>query len=346
MLTVYSDKQELHNPDTIVVRGRAVPNYEIPSRTRVLRDAMLRAGHEVVAPRDFGRSPIAAIHDPEYLVFLETAYERWQALPDAPALLHSHAFPHYSARTKPAGILGQVGYYLSGGVCPLDGGTWAAAVSSAHCALHAAEAIRDGAHEAYAICRPPGHHAYRDCAGGFCYLNNMAIAAHHLTRSIGRVAILDIDVHHGNGTQSIFYERDDVHFVSIHADPNYCAPFYAGYSHECGAYKGIGHNLNLPLPAGSDSAAWINAIRQGLASIRNYGPDAVLVSLGFDAFEDDPTADLVVNQDGFRAAGACIGGLGQPIALIQEGGYVADRLGDMAMAFFEGFLEARPSQYR
>ena len=207
--------------------------------------------------------------------------------------------------------------------------------------MEAAKLALGDEREAYALCRPPGHHAYADFAGGFCYLNNVAIAANYMASSLGRVAILDIDTHHGNGTQSIFYRRSDVHFVSVHGDPNVLFPFYAGYADERGKDEGDGCNLNLPLPLKSEDPAWLDAIDQGMASIQAYQPKALLVSLGFDPYKGDPSSDLAVSTEGFRGAGERIGRYDGPIVLIQEGGYSVEKLGENLDAFLDGFMRAR-----
>lgn len=342
MIVTYARQHNLHAPEQFVARGRVTPNYEVPSRAETLRNAFERRGHLIVPPRDFGMESVSAVHDEAYLAFLESAFRRWAALPNAGDLVQAHASPHRSHLHCPSSIQGQVGFYLSGTLCPMGAGTWEAARWSANCALEAAEHLLQGAREAYAVCRPPGHHAYADFASGFCYLNNVAIAAHRIAATLGRVAILDIDAHHGNGTQSIFYERSDVHFVSVHADPNHFAPFYAGYIDERGRGTGLGHTLNLPLSANTADDGWLDAIDQGLASIRSYGPKALLISLGFDAFTGDPTCDLAVSSEGFRIAGRHIGAIGCPVLMVQEGGYVVDCLEANLNAFLDGFLSARP----
>jgi acetoin utilization deacetylase AcuC-like enzyme len=224
----------------------------------------------------------------------------------------------------------------------MSAGTWDAARWAANCAIGAADAVLAGTREAYALCRPPGHHAYADFAGGFCYLNNIAIAADRMARALGRVAILDVDVHHGNGTQSIFYARDDVHFVSVHGDPDHFFPFYAGYADETGEGPGRGFNRNYPLPAKTGDKEWLAALAQGLADIESSDPHALLVSLGFDAFAGDPSSDLAVSTEGFRQAGSMIGRSQRPVVLVQEGGYVVEHLAANLEAFLGAFLEARP----
>ncbi len=341
MKFTYSPLHHAHAPQQIVVRGTVAQNLEMPARADALRQRITALGHEELAAARWDRRWISAVHDVDYLVFLETAFARWSALPNASPAIHAHAFAHHSARARPRSIQGQVGYYLSGGSCPMVEGTWPAALASAEVALEAAQLLVKGEREAYALCRPPGHHAYRDFAGGFCYLNNVAIAANYLASVWGRVAVLDIDTHHGNGTQSILYARDDVHFVSVHGDPDYLFPFYAGYTHERGEGAGLGHNLNLPVPLKSEDPVWLAAVAEGMVAIRNYAPQALLISLGFDAFKGDPSSDLAVSTEGFRAAGALIGRYAGPVLFVQEGGYVVDKLGENLEAFLDGYQRSR-----
>lgn len=341
MKFTFARTHQLHAPEEIIVRGTVVRNLESPARAEALLAQLVAQGHQEIPVQGWDMQWIAAVHDAGYLEFLASAHARWQLLPNATPLIHAHAYAHHSARARPSSIQGQVGYYLSGGSCPVGAGTWRASVDSAQAALEAARLVLAGEREAYALCRPPGHHAYADFAGGFCYLNNVAIAANYLAKQLGRVAIIDIDTHHGNGTQSIFYDRADVHFVSVHGDPNVLFPFYAGYADERGEGEGEGHNLNLPLPLKSEDPAWLAAIDAGMASIARQDAKALLVSLGFDPFKGDPSSDLAVSTEGFRAAGERIGAYRGPVVLVQEGGYLVDKLGENLAAFLDGFFRAR-----
>ncbi|HSM18891.1 MAG TPA: histone deacetylase family protein, partial [Hyphomicrobiales bacterium] len=224
--------------------------------------------------------------------------------------------------------------------CPITPDTWGAARASAQTAVHAARLVLAGEKHAYALCRPSGHHADGDMAGGFCYLNNAAIAAQDLRRERRRVAILDVDVHAGNGTQGIFYRRGDVLFVSIHADPAEYYPFYAGYAHERGEGAGLGHTLNLPLPLGTGTAEFLQALDQALGAVRDYAPEALVVSLGLDTFEGDPLKGFRVTAEGFTAIGAAIGRLALSTVLVQEGGYPCAELGGNLARFLAGFEAA------
>jgi acetoin utilization deacetylase AcuC-like enzyme len=345
MLVTYSDRHRDHSPRSVIYRGVAADYMEIVERADVLIGAVRERGHEVKAPRDFGLAPLAAVHTPDYISFLQSAHANWQRLivPTANAAPNvvGNTFAVRQLDQRPSSFQGQIGYYLAGSSVPIHERTFDAAVSSAHVALEAAEAISSGAREAYALCRPPGHHAYADIAGGFCYFNNAAIAAHRLAGQTGRVAILDVDVHHGNGTQGIFYERSDVFFVSVHADPNHAYPFYAGYPQQRGNGAGLGYNLNLPLPLGTGDQPFLAAIESGLDAIRTFDPSVLLISLGFDAFTDDPQKLLRVTTAGFHQAGRAIGAVKQPVLLVQEGGYAVDQLGVNLNAFLDGFLAQR-----
>jgi acetoin utilization deacetylase AcuC-like enzyme len=241
----------------------------------------------------------------------------------------------------PASAVGQAGYHMADTACPISDKTWTSAYWSAQTAVSAAEEVLNGARAVYGLARPPGHHAFADMAGGFCFLNNSAIAAQHLRRAHERVAILDVDLHHGNGTQGIFYERPDVLTVSIHADPVRFYPFFWGNASERGEGPGLGYNLNLPLPRHSADAAFLEALDAALDRIRAFAPSALVVALGLDAFEGDPFGGLSVTTDGFTSIGERCASLGLPTAIIQEGGYVCDALADNLTAVLTGFDSTR-----
>jgi acetoin utilization deacetylase AcuC-like enzyme len=334
---VYSPAHARHAPRSFIRRGVAVPNPEVPERAERLLASAREAGHEIVAPAEFGRAAIAAVHDAGYLDFLATIHARWRALPGTGEEIVPNVHPNRHMAHRPEGPVGLAGYYVADTGTPIVAGTWEAIVAGAHCALHAAELVLAGESCAYALCRPPGHHAYADMAGGFCYLNNVAIATEQVARRSGRVAILDIDVHHGNGTQGIFYARGDVFFASLHADPADYYPFYAGHAEERGTDAGDGANLNLPVPHGTGDAGWLAALDTALDAIRRFAPTALLVSLGFDASEKDPLGVLRVTTGGFAEAAGHIAGLALPTVLVQEGGYLNDDLGRNLARFLAAF---------
>ena len=244
--------------------------------------------------------------------------------------------------TYPTHIVGKLGWHTADTGCPIGPGTWAGACAATDVAVTAAQMVMDGEDAVYALCRPPGHHAYRDMAGGFCFLNNSAIAAAHLRLKHERVAILDVDVHHGNGTQGIFYERPDVLTVSIHADPDRSTIRSSGaMPHERGAGPGLGTNLNIPLPIGTGDDGYMQALGVAEKTIKAFAPTALVVALGLDASEHDPLAGLAVTTAGFRRIGAAIARLGLPTVFVQEGGYLSDILGANLTATLAGFEEAR-----
>ena len=337
MDVVYSEAHLLHAPRRFISRGEWADNPEVPARALKLVAAARAAGHRVIAPDDFGPAALQVVHSPQHLAFLESAHRRWSELDGAADDLVPNTHPIRLEAHYPRGVVGQAGWHVADTACPIGAGSWEAARASANVALHAAQLVLDGARTSYGLCRPPGHHAYGDLSGGFCLLNNIAIAAEHMRTKLATVAIIDIDVHHGNGTQGIFYARGDVLFVSVHADPSAFYPFFTGYEGERGAGAGAGANLNLPVALGEGDDAYVEAVNRGVDAIRAFAPEALLISLGFDAYVDDPLSPLAVTSGGFEAAGAAIAGLGLPSVLIQEGGYDCKSLGRNLMAFLAGF---------
>jgi acetoin utilization deacetylase AcuC-like enzyme len=341
MKIVYSDKHAQHDPQTFIVRGVKQRSAEQPERATRLLAAAKDARHEVVAPKAYGAAPAETVHTPHYIDFLQTAAIEWAKLPGASAEVVPNMHPARAHASYPKALAGRAGWHQADMACPIGPGTWAAALVSSEVAATAADLVLDGAREAYALCRPPGHHAFADMAGGFCFLNNTAIAAQRLRSKHRRVAILDVDVHHGNGTQGIFYERPDVLTVSIHADPAYYYPYFWGHAQETGAGAGTGFNLNLPQSLGSGDAPWLAAGDTALARIREFAPTALVVALGLDASESDPLQGLKVTGAGFHAMASKIAGLGLPTVLVQEGGYLSDDLGRNLVQFLSGFEGGR-----
>jgi acetoin utilization deacetylase AcuC-like enzyme len=341
MIVITTNAHAAHDPAVMAPSPSGRPFYDRAARVEQLLGAVNRLGLPTTLASDHGMAPIAAVHDAGYLHFLETAFERWQATPLAGSAVRATSYAVRPMQRRPDTVVGQAGYYLSGEGVPVLEGTWQAAKTSAHVAIEGARRILGGAREAYALCRPSGHHVYADLAGGFCYLNNAAIAAQMLVDGGAKPAVLDVDVHHGNGTQAILYQRDDIFFCSVHGDPCELYPWYAGYADETGAGKGLGCNLNLPLMAGTENDGYVAAVDMGLAAIRRFGASGLIVSLGFDAHVGDPTANLAVTGEGFRTIGQHIGSFGLPTLLVQEGGYIVEKLGDNLTAFLGGFLEAR-----
>ena len=325
-----------HAPQTFLLQGVLKPSPEAPERIAILKDAAQAAGCTFAAPPDAGLAPIAAAHSSEYIGFLRTIHARWSALDGAAPEVVPNIHPRSRADSYPTSPVGQAGYHQADTACPIGPHTWAAAYASAQSAIAAADAVASGAPHAYALCRPPGHHAYADQAGGFCFLNNSAVAAQRLLAAGHRPAILDIDVHHGNGTQGIFYDRADVLTVSIHADPSDFYPFFWGHAQERGAGPGLGANLNLPLPRLTDDDGYAPALDTALARITDFSTTALVVALGLDAHEADPFKGLALTTPGFTRIARTLAATGLPLVLVQEGGYVSDHLGPALSAFLSG----------
>lgn len=340
MKAVFDSVQKSHDPQFFLVKGKLNASAEQPERVDRLLAGLDECGLDTVTPNDYGASPRARIHTPEYLDFLENAYELWQSLPNAGNEVIANVFSNRYQGSYPEGIVGRAGHHMADTACPVGEHTWSAACASANSALTAAQYLLDGDRAAYALCRPPGHHAYADMAGGFCFLNNVAIAAGHLLETMDRVAILDIDVHHGNGTQGIFYERADVLTISTHTDPANFYPFHCGYAHERGQGAGEGYNINIPLPPLSGCSELLEAIESVSNKVRHYAPGAVIVALGLDTSIDDPLRGMSVKTDEFEVLARAIAALGYPTLYVQEGGYLSDALTSNLASFIQGAMEA------
>lgn len=339
MLAIHDERQALHRPLTRIAGGVLKPNLEVPERIVLLREGLALAGIDVVASAGDDEGLIRALHDPGYLDFLENGFAAWRAIPGNGPELRSSIHPNIYMNRRPDDLLGRAGFYQADAGCVLVEGTWPAARASALTALDAAARVLEGEGMVYALCRPPGHHAYRDKAGGFCYLNNSALAAERAVLAGRRVAILDIDVHHGNGTQTIFYDRGDVLTLSVHGDPAYLYPFYAGYADEAGTGAGAGRNRNFPLPLGSDGAAYRAAVRVASDEVRRFGADFMVLALGLDASVNDPFACMMVNDDYFARIAQDIADLRIPTVIVQEGGYVSPHLAATLAAFISGISQ-------
>ncbi|MEQ5773949.1 histone deacetylase family protein [Thalassospira sp. NFXS8] len=341
MHAYFSPDQMLHHGQTFMVGGERKPIPEVPERAEILNSALAKLAITPQNPADFGLEPIAQVHSPEYLRFLENIHRDWRAAGGAEIVV-PHIHPFDRTGPYPQTPAAQAGFHLGDTSCPVSATTWQSARSSANCAVAAARHVRDDdASCAYALCRPPGHHASREIAGGFCYLNNSAIAARQLRERFGRIAILDIDLHHGNGTQHIFYDCDDVLTLSIHADPAQFYPFYWGHAHERGTGQGLGYNHNFPLPLGSGDDVFLAALDRANGIINHYAPDALVLACGLDASCDDPFGGLTVSTDGFGKIARKISLIGLPTVIVQEGGYVSPTLANNLVQFLESFAEAR-----
>jgi acetoin utilization deacetylase AcuC-like enzyme len=335
----YSETHRKHEPPFEVFDGGLrTPYLENPDRMdRILKALGNTDWAEVVEPTDFGLDPIYAVHDEDYIHFLASSWTEWlDSKPKDPSTLLPATFALRRHPQKPASLLGRAGYYMMDlSACIVDG-TYQAALASANCALSGAQAITKGERASFALCRPPGHHAGKDYAAGYCFINNASVAANWLSTK-GKVALLDIDYHCGNGTQDIFYEREDVLTISIHADPNFEYPHFIGFADECGMGRGFGFHHNFPLPAGTDDMAYLVTLERALGLIRDYGAAYVVVSAGMDIYADDPLGTIKVTTDGIAEIGKRIAALELPTVIVMEGGYNNDALGRNVVGFLSTF---------
>ena len=341
MKVIFSTEQTAHDPKKFLSSGAPAPNPELPARAELLLEAALGSGLKLEAPNDLGDAVISAVHTQQYLHFLQNIYARWSRIDGASEEVLPNVHPISRSDGYPKSAVGQVGYHFYDSSCPIVAQTWQSARWSAMTAAHAAQLVVEGSNACYALARPPGHHASQDMAGGFCYLNNSAIAAQSLLSKFDRVAIIDVDVHHGNGTQRIFYERNDVLTISIHADPIRFYPFFWGYADETGDGEGDGFNINLPLPRGSDDRQYLQTLSTALDKVAAFSAQAIVIALGLDAHESDPFRGLSVTTSGFGKIGTELGAIGLPTVAVQEGGYISDALGHNLVSFLNGFQASR-----
>ena len=322
--------------------GYPAPYFEIPARAEAIVQAIREAGlGRIDEPHDFGMTPITDVHAPDFIRYLQAAYHSSRPFFDGTNPAIADTFIGRGWRHKPAGWPGQLGYYSFDVTAAVLEGTWEAAYWSAQCAITAADRVRSGSRLAYALCRPPGHHAAREQHGGFCYLNNAAIAAAALRRGTGqRIAILDIDYHQGNGTQEIFYADPEVLFCSLHASPDVDFPFFWGGRDERGEGGAIGCNRNWPLPHGVSESDYLAALGEAVAAVKEFRPGFLVLSAGFDLMENDPVplggGSFRIGLSGLDSIARMIAGLTLPTVIIQEGGYNIERLGLYAVRLLTG----------
>jgi acetoin utilization deacetylase AcuC-like enzyme len=341
MRAFYDPIQAAHDPSQMMRHGRIITPKDLPERTSRLRQALATLGIHTTVPERDDEAARLAVHTEGFVRYLSSAWERWQALADHGPEVLPNTFPYWSGRPEDrarpdcpaAHIIAQTGWYLGDLSVSMGPETWRSIRASANTAVAAADAVATDRGLAYALCRPSGHHARADRASGFCFLNNTAIAAERLRSTFDRVAILDVDAHHGDGTQQIFYSRSDVLTISVHADPVNYYPFFTGYGREQGMGAGAGFNLNLPLAHGSAGDAMFAAVDRAGVAIREFKADVVVVALGFDAHADDPIGVLKLASEDFAGVGTRVRALGLPTLVVQEGGYAIDAIGDCLTAF-------------
>jgi acetoin utilization deacetylase AcuC-like enzyme len=315
MITVFSKDHLLRSPRTELYGGELVSPHESPQRAQIVLERVQaqRLG-EVIAPSSFGMAPLLRVHDAQYLEFLQQAWSEWTAAGNRGEAIPDCWPARRMTQRRPNSITGKLGYYAMAGETSIS------------------------------LCRPPGHHAAHDLYGGYCFLNNAAIAAQYL-RDAGaaRVAVLDVDFHHGNGTQDIFYARSDILYVSLHGDPADAFPYFSGYADESGTGAGHGFTLNLPLPPGTGFDVWQNALRVALTRIANFRADALIVSLGVDTFAEDPISFFRLQSADFLTYGRMIGECSMPTLFVLEGGYAVGEIGINVVNVLTGFEQVQAS---
>lgn len=317
MKIIYTKDHMLHNPEWEFFEGAKVPHAEVPGRIEVILKAIkMQKGSEIISPRNFPLKFVAKIHKKAYVDFLK----------QKSALLKKNAL--YPSN------------FITDTYTPVLKHTFFAAVRSVETALTGATLVQKGERVVYSLCRPPGHHAEQYMMGGYCYFNNAAIAAEYLSQ-FGRVAILDIDFHHGNGTQHAFYTRDDILYLSLHADPKVKYPYSSGFIEETGEGNGKGYTKNFPLPLGTGEKKYLATLRQALKLIKEFNPEFLVVSVGFDTYINDPIGGFRLTSPFYEVIGKEINVLQLPTLLIQEGGYNVQDLGKIAISFLNGFVEEK-----
>jgi acetoin utilization deacetylase AcuC-like enzyme len=341
---VASNTHLLHDPKVEFETSVVHSPFEHPGRAKAI-EAALRAdpAFEFVGSDEWGVDPIVAIHDPGLAGFLAVAWAEYQKVNGdtsdvVPDVFANGRLRHgMGERGEPTSINGRLGYWCFETTTPLTETTYEAARGAVDVAVSAAQRVLDGEPSAYGLCRPPGHHATSSLYGGYCFFNNAAIAAQHVVAATGgKVTVLDVDYHHGNGTQEIFYGRDDVQYVSLHGDPARAYPYHTGFADETGAGRGRGATLNLPMPQRADDDVYCSGLATACERIAAFGPSVVIVSLGVDTFHNDPISDLAVSTEGFRRQAALVAELGLPVVVLQEGGYDVEAIGANVRSFLTG----------
>jgi acetoin utilization deacetylase AcuC-like enzyme len=336
-----------HDPPFELDRGQAVsPVWEHPGRIDTIRRAVVGEGHDLLPSVAHDDALLREVHDPAMVDFLRDGYRTWRDA-GGPEVMIADTFrsPRWGGGGRPtASPFGQLGYWCFDTATPLVEGSYAAARAAVDLALTGADLVAEGTRSIYALTRPPGHHAGRDYFGGFCLFNHAAIAARRLTAR-GRVAILDLDVHHGNGTQDLFWRDGEVLYVSLHGSPDHLFPYFTGFADEGGEGPGRGTTRNLPLGEGTDDEAYLDALEVAADVVTSFDPASLVVSLGLDAAREDPIGSLALSPLAFAGMGRTVAALDRPTLVLQEGGYATDRLGELAVAFLAG-LDGRTRDAR
>ncbi len=347
MKAVYSPLHRLHDPADEVLLGVRRSTPEVPARAEAILSALAAdGGFELVDPTDHGEAPIAAVHDAAMIRFLEGFWADWRAAGATGSIAFPDSFLHPAIREgmgparEPATPLGRLGYWCFETMTGVVPGSYRAARAAVDVALTAADLLLGGERIVYGLCRPPGHHSPRAAFGGYCFFNNAAIAAQAVRGQTGEpVAILDVDYHHGNGTQQIFYGRGDVLYISLHGDPDRAYPYFAGFAGETGAGDGEGATLNLPLRAGCTDEEYLEAIDRAMDRVGAFGGSTLVVSLGMDTYGQDPICDFALTTPVYGEIGRRVAASGRRLLVLQEGGYFVPKLGANVVAWLRGAVE-------
>lgn len=348
---IYSPRHQLHDPNFEVTGGQRISGYEVAARAESIRTGLDGdTAFTIIPTRTFGIEPVRAVHDGGLIDYLENAWRDWRDRGTGATAIMPDAFLHPGMRAgmgevaMPASPCGQAGYFCFDTATPVVAGTYEVTRLGCDTALTAADEVVSGEPSAYALTRPPGHHSARAVFGGYCYLNQAAVAVEWLvSRTSDKIAVLDVDFHHGNGTQQIFYDRADVLYASIHADPARTFPYFAGYAGETGLGAGAGTTFNQPLPAGTTDAMYLEAIDRALDRIAAFRPAVVVVSLGFDTYGEDPIGNFALTTPVYHAVGLRAHRLDRPLVIIQEGGYDIGTLGRNAREWLRGAAGLPPA---
>ena len=344
MKVVYTAAHLLHDPHVEFETSVTHSPWEHIGRAEAIRETLQAdARFEFLSPTEWGTAPIEGVHNPGLVKFLGEGWRLYaeehpgvrEVVPDV--FYRSALRDKMSAGREPQSINGRVGYWCFETTTPLTEGTYEAARGAVNTALTTTRLVLDGENSAYGLCRPPGHHATTDLYGGYCFFNNAAVAAHYVASTTGsKVTVLDVDYHHGNGTQQIFYDRDDVQYVSLHGDPARAYPYSVGFADETGSGRGLGYNKNYPMPLRADDDLFVSALSTACEQIAAFGPAVLIVSLGLDTYITDPISDLAVTTPGMHRCGEVVRQLGLPTVVLQEGGYDVAALGANVHAWLSG----------
>ena len=329
MRVIYSEDHKLRDAKTELHNGQLVTPFEGPFRAEWILDGVRAAGFiDVVAPERHGLETAMKVHDRGYLEFLSRAWDMWKATGAAGEAIPTSFPVRRSTLRVPNDIDALLGYYANAAETAITDGTYQAAVASMQCAVTGADWLNGGNRFAFSLCRPPGHHAGIDLFGGYCFINNSGVAAQRLLdHGARKIAVLDVDFHHGNGTQDLFYRRGDVFTASLHGDPIHAFPYFLGHADEVGEGEGEGANRNYPMARGTSFDVWSAALADALSRVKAFGAEAIVVALGVDTFERDPISFFTLKSEDFIRMGEMISAIGLPVVTCMEGGYGVPEIG-------------------